>query len=238
MLRIRIAVAGAVLLAGIGGVAAQTETNGSPGKPLPLLQIVERPNKVTTSGHPHMAARVEKKQSPRVHLARRVRHAPARYTSAALAADDTSAADPAAPAPQPNPAFAAVPVPPPQPDPAFAAPAPVRAPDPRELVVNGQTVQVASPSDVNALDLAANDQEAAAAKAPAADVVQPQPQSQPEPQSQPDARAMVVAPSPEQPSQVGSAAWIAQVVAALGGAIAAGVVAWFLIGGIPQRMRG
>jgi hypothetical protein len=36
-------------------------------------------------------------------------------------------------------------------------------------------------------------------------------------------------------SAVGSASWIAQVLAALGGAIAAGVVAWFLIGAGPVR---
>jgi hypothetical protein len=39
-------------------------------------------------------------------------------------------------------------------------------------------------------------------------------------------------------SAVGSASWIAQVLAAFGGAVAAGVVAWFLIGGGPQRMYG
>ena len=37
---------------------------------------------------------------------------------------------------------------------------------------------------------------------------------------------------------MGSASWIAQVLAALGGAVAAGTVAWFLIGGGPQRMYG
>jgi hypothetical protein len=39
-------------------------------------------------------------------------------------------------------------------------------------------------------------------------------------------------------SAVGSASWIAQVLAALGGAIAAGTVAWFLIGAGPARTYG
>jgi hypothetical protein len=39
-------------------------------------------------------------------------------------------------------------------------------------------------------------------------------------------------------SAVGGASWIAQVLAALGGAVAAGAVAWFLIGGGPVRTYG
>lgn len=39
-------------------------------------------------------------------------------------------------------------------------------------------------------------------------------------------------------SRVGSASWIAQVLAALGGAVAAGSVAWFLIGSGPLRTYG
>jgi hypothetical protein len=39
-------------------------------------------------------------------------------------------------------------------------------------------------------------------------------------------------------SKVGSAGWTAQVMAALGGAVAAGAVAWFLIGAGPQRTYG
>ena len=49
----------------------------------------------------------------------------------------------------------------------------------------------------------------------------------------PAARAMLVTPSTSNP--VGSASWIAQILAALLGAIAAGVVAWFLIQPAPER---
>jgi len=50
------------------------------------------------------------------------------------------------------------------------------------------------------------------------------------------ARAMLYRPST--PSPVGSASWIAQLLAALGGAIAAGLVAWFLIRPAPRRHYG
>lgn len=43
---------------------------------------------------------------------------------------------------------------------------------------------------------------------------------------------------PSAPSPVGSASWIAQLLAALGGAIAAGAVAWFLIRPAPERTYG
>jgi hypothetical protein len=49
---------------------------------------------------------------------------------------------------------------------------------------------------------------------------------------------MVMAAAHEDENQVGSASWIAQVLAALGGAIAAGSVAWFWIGASPRRMYG
>lgn len=43
---------------------------------------------------------------------------------------------------------------------------------------------------------------------------------------------------PRTPTPVGSASWIAQLLAALGGAIAAGAVAWFLIRPTPERNFG
>jgi hypothetical protein len=45
----------------------------------------------------------------------------------------------------------------------------------------------------------------------------------------PAVRAMVAAPAYEDTEAVGSASWIAHVLAALGGAFAAGAIAWFLI---------
>jgi hypothetical protein len=37
------------------------------------------------------------------------------------------------------------------------------------------------------------------------------------------------------PSPAGTSAWVAQLLAAIGGAMAAASVAWFLIGSAPQR---
>jgi hypothetical protein len=47
-----------------------------------------------------------------------------------------------------------------------------------------------------------------------------------------------VATAQPQGGEVGSTSWILQVMAALGGAVAAGSVAWFLIGAAPQRTYG
>ena len=56
----------------------------------------------------------------------------------------------------------------------------------------------------------------------------------------PPSQSVVTAPAqqPQHKDPVGSASWIAQVLAALGGAVTAGAVAWFLIGGGPARTYG
>ncbi|MGD0419281.1 MAG: hypothetical protein ABSA68_06865 [Xanthobacteraceae bacterium] len=102
-------------------------------------------------------------------------------------------------------------------DVAFAPPAlqPTAAPTeqaPSQFVVAGQTVQLASPDNVNEIDLAA--------------------------EAEPKSDSMNAVPPPQQGSDVGSTSWIMQVLAALGGAVAAGSVAWFLIGSTPQRTYG
>jgi hypothetical protein len=82
------------------------------------------------------------------------------------------------------------------------------------------------------MDLAANSPNAPAATTTAAavqsDVIEPAPA----------AEAVVAAQAPRSTSPVGSASWFAQVLAALGGAVAAGSAAWFLIGSAPQRTYG
>jgi hypothetical protein len=95
------------------------------------------------------------------------------------------------------------------------------------VVVNDQTVQIASPDQVNEIDLAADDSHAA--EIPADNAA-------------PASQAVFAAPTRDEAEQiaskVGSAAWIAQAMAALSGAVAAGAVAWFLIGAGPQRTYG
>ena len=112
------------------------------------------------------------------------------------------------------------------------SPPAVTEPDPSELIVGGRTVQIATPDEVNEIDLAAKDTDAAsstaAATKPPSHVADAEPAS----------KAVVIARAGLDPSPVGSASWIAKILAALGGAVAAGSLAWFLIGSAPQRTYG
>jgi hypothetical protein len=106
----------------------------------------------------------------------------------------------------------------------------------KAVVVDGQTVPIASPDEANAIDLAAD-------RAAKTDTAKPDAANAPIVQADaaPVVRTVYAAPISKheaQSSPIGSAAWIAQVLAALGGAVTAGVVAWFLIGGGPARMYG
>jgi hypothetical protein len=102
------------------------------------------------------------------------------------------------------------------------------APQQSAVTIEGQTVQVEPPDQINELDLAAGDTKvtpATAAPSDRADAV-------------PAAQTALAAPMHRDSNPVGSASWIAQVLAALGGAVAAGGVAWFLIGSGPVRIYG
>jgi peptidoglycan DL-endopeptidase CwlO len=143
-----------------------------------------------------------------------------------------------------------------------AAALPPQAPPPAassasELVVGGQAVQVRSPNEANELDLAANEPNATAS-APATEPAPPrgsallynlaasaapaESDAAPAASAAPAAiLATAVEPAPADVAQVkspiGSAFWIMQIVAALGGAAAAGAAAWYLIGSAPPRIR-
>lgn len=122
-----------------------------------------------------------------------------------------------------------------------ASKGPSQAPSPasREVVVAGQTVQVASPTDVNAIDLAANDHAAQtndAAPPSAAASTPPSLREVGNPEQKSDSATAAL--SRKSKSAVGSTSWILQVLAALGGAVTAGSLAWFLIGSTPQRTYG
>jgi hypothetical protein len=117
--------------------------------------------------------------------------------------------------------------------PQIAAPA---AGTPSELIVNGQTVQVASADEVNEIDLAAGDASVAnaASRGPKlASNTPPSAVAEAAAKSEPTTAALVEAPTPE----MGTTSWILQVLAALGGAIAAGAVAWFLMRSAPPRVE-
>jgi hypothetical protein len=216
MLNIRIVTAGAVILVmAAGSAAAQTATGTAPGKPIPLLTILKQPDKTKTKLHAANKLHATKmsRRVGKIHTAAKGKwtHRTAIAKAAAPVVTDAVTAD-AAPAPQPASSFT--------------------APAPNEFVVGGRTVQVASPDNVNDMDLAANSPNAPAATTTAAavqsDVIEPAPA----------AEAVVAAQAPRSTSPVGSASWFAQVLAALGGAVAAGSAAWFLIGSAPQRTYG
>jgi hypothetical protein len=114
--------------------------------------------------------------------------------------------------------------------PATLQPGPAIAP-PSELVIDGQTVRVASPDDANEIDLATNEQGALPVAAPAVKAASTETAA---PTDKSDSAAAAVSQTPS--SKVGSTSWLMQVMAALGAAVAAGSVAWFLIGSAPQRM--
>lgn len=222
---IRIVAAGALIsVITVGGAMAQTVTDTGAGKPIQLLRVATQPDKTKLKPH---AKRIMKIRTAAKRTGRRHRLAVERPIHVA------EAAKPAAPAAAPADVWANVtPVTAPA-TVASAASAPqlaAAAPEstPSELVVGGQTVHVVSPDDANEIDRAADAQiapsvaatpSAVATAAPAADIA-------------------TVARAHEQTSHVGSASWIAQILAALGGAAAAGSAAWFLMGSAPQRTYG
>jgi hypothetical protein len=130
----------------------------------------------------------------------------------------------------------------PQPAPAVSN-EPVIDSEPDEIMGNGHIVQPAVPEGVDTPRLTAGSQQPAATAATiampgspvAAQVATPADAAAPKPA----VHAMIVKASPQSdPSLVGSASWIAHVLAALGGAITAGAVAWFLIGPTARRTYG
>jgi hypothetical protein len=114
---------------------------------------------------------------------------------------------------------------------------PVSAGTPNELVVDGQTIQVASADQANEIDLAANDAGVASDASLGAAGARSAPATEaPEAATSSPTTRVAFAQMPR--AEVGSTSWLLQVLAALGGAVAAGVVAWFLMGSSPQRMHG
>ncbi len=242
MPRIRIAAAGAALLLLSGltasGAAAQTATDQTAGQPLQLLRwlhLTSQASKPATGPRAKLADRKTVRTAAAVTKHRR----PPTKTAEAMPPTSNWPADNAV-APT---------------DATTMAPAPLTAltpgvPVPNELIVAGQTVQLASPEEVNELDIAANDTQPLAREAAPADTASPISAKNQVAEATSKSDSLMV--TPQQPSasqvssqvgnpvrsQVGTASWIAQVLAALGGAVAAGSVAWFLIGVTPQRTYG
>lgn len=251
MLSHRIAPAGAVLLAvTIGSAAAQEQTSQvqtSAGKPLQLLQFARHEAKHETKAPLHPHARTVEKPTKPAEVKRRIAkktvakhhkmfaavhshavnsHRVAEAASAPAPAPAAAQPTPAAPQPSMWPAVnAATPG-------SIAVPVPAAAAEnvkteqvvsdaPDAIVTDGKVAQAAPPPEANPPELAADPHPAAAEPAPANTTA-----------AAPVVRAMMATAAPAESdvkNPVGSASWLLQVLAALGGALAAGAVAWFLI---------
>lgn len=261
----RIAATSAVLLAlAAGSASAQTATTTAPGQPLPLLQIFQK-NEDTAAVKPHHRARYVRRRVARTRVANytsvAMRHAfmevqpapePAQpeATPATATQATTTTAVPANIWPTPDltlpgtegltpTATAAAPVAnepvgpavPANPNEVLAAAyhtvqvAPQVTPPSTAQQTPPNTVQVAQANTMSPPDIVADQPHEAANPAKASNHVA----------SWPAQQVMVATPEPQNPNPVGSPTWIAHVLAALGGAIAAGAVAWFLINPLPAR---
>lgn len=240
------AIAGALT---VGAAAAQTTGSEPAGQPLALLAGLRPPHATTTHelhahrtktmSHAGTANGASKKTAAATRMKRTAlagntgrtvaapppaANLPVQTASDAL--PENSAQTPQTAPPQtalPSLAAAADNALAPAPDAVAADSQPVSG----SVVVDGQTVEVAPPDQVNAIDLAADDHRDAAAMVADHDDA-----------AAPAVRTVLAAPARQYPGAVGSVSWMAQILAALGGAVAAGAVAWFLIGSGPQRMYG
>jgi hypothetical protein len=241
MPRIRIATAGAFILLSLavtlGSAAAQSVTTGSVGKPLPLLQFTRHKSKTRLPLHHRVAVVTKKKRVFRQRIAKHVvakprraivdarpTPAPAQIVSSAIPAKSTIPANiwptDGAVTPDSMPALT-----PDQPAPSVTT-EPTVDTDPDQIVTGSHSVRAALPNGLNQA-------------APSADPVQTTTVAATAPA--PVVHAMVVTAEPRSltaQSPISSASWLAHVLAALGGAVAAGVVAWFLIKPAPERTYG
>jgi hypothetical protein len=218
MLKFCIVTAGAALIMA-GSASAQTAGSAAPGKPISLLQVLLHPAKAkanakinphTKLAHSHTAKSGKKFASRKIHLAAR-REDPA--PSSEAAAPEAAAAT-VWPAADTSSSAATAP-----------EPAATSAPDAQsslsEMVVDGHTVQIAAPDEVNAIDLAADEPHEIARE-----------QQIHKDDGPLESPRIALA---RQDNDESRDAWYEELLATLGGALAAGSVAWLLIGFAPPR---
>jgi len=202
---LRIATAGAALLVLTAGSTIAQPTGTATSKPISILKILAPSDNLKIKPHGHRLGM----PTWRTHAF--AAHQKTRHLLAVAPAQADIWADPEA--------ARATQVASDEPEQQGAAVAAESAPS--ALLVGGRAVRVVSPDDANEIDLAADAPEVAASKGPRTDIAAAQP---------PETVAVARAPSP-----AGTSAWVAQLLAAIGGAMAAASVAWFLIGSAPQR---
>jgi hypothetical protein len=227
MLILRFITAGAVLVMAVGAAAAQSAAAGdTAGKPVSLSQVAGQPE--TTAAKPHSrfahrrAARRLAKKSHDHATEAAAEDADQPEQSAATSSAPAAAAPTAAVSASAAGAWATNATPLPGVATDATAPTVVPAIDQNlsALVGGGRTVQISEPDQFNAIDLAA-DHQATTTLSNATDIQ--------------TAAPVAVA----QPDDHSRDAWYEEIIAVLGGAAAAGTVAWFLIiGAAPQRMFG
>jgi hypothetical protein len=259
MVRHRIIAASSVLLAvTIGSAAAQQETSaGKPLQLLqfarhavkaPLHQRARAAEKLAKPAEAkrHIAKNIVAKHHKMFAAIRSHALHPHKIAETAPAPEPTRPAPAAPPAtiwPAVNaaaPASVAMPVPPAAPQNVTTEQVVSDAPD--DIAANGRVSQpaiLAPPNDSAVEHHAAAAETPAPAQSAAPDTTAPAQNTAPETAApaqsaaaEPVVRAMVATPDLTESnaqSPVGSASWMLQVLAAFGGAVAAGVVAWFLI---------
>jgi hypothetical protein len=217
MLNIRIITAGAMMVMMTGVAAAQSDASAPAGKPISLLQGLLHPAKQKLKAHTKSAHRqtttFSRRASRKSHLLAQSDD-PASAASASPVAAQTTPAAEAAPTAETMAASAwpadtatSLPAASPLADAASPGqPAPAQSSS-SAMPVDGSAVQVSSPDEINAIDLAAD------ASHPAAPAV--------------------VALAQQDDGQSNRDAWYEELLATLGGAFAAASVAWFLIGSVP-----
>jgi hypothetical protein len=257
VLSLRIVTTGAVFLTlAAGSASAQTATAAAPGKPLPLLQIFQKNEDTVVT--PHHRARYARRRAPKTRVANHatgaMRHAymevqpapepalPETTQATAVPANIWPTPDLTPPGMEgltPTPAAAVptasepfTPAAPVNPNAVLAAAyhtvqiAPQVTPPSTTQVTPQNTVRVAQASTVIPTDAAADLPHDATNMAKASNPVP----------SGPVQHVMVTTAEPQNPNPVGSPTWIVHVLAALGGAIAAGAFTWFLINPLPTRI--
>jgi hypothetical protein len=238
MLRIGIVAARAIvavflIMSGmtVGGAMAQTAANGAPGQPIQLLPIAQQGKAAAKSAakpadKSPVKSRVALRRKTKAYVAaaRARHHAAPQLADADPASRSATPTAPAAAAPADDPAIAA----------AAAQPEPIPAGAP---IAAHHTTQVAAPKAVKESDLAAPDAGVAVNAASPTVVAAAAPSMREVADVTPKSESADVAAAPRE-SEVGSVSWILQVLGALGGAVTAGAVAWFLIGRSPQQIYG
>jgi hypothetical protein len=208
---LRIATAGAALLVLTAGTTIAQPTGTATSKPISILKILAPTDNTRTRPHSHRAGAPTWKSHATAH--QKARHLLAVAPAGAVQADVWGDAE----------ATTATQVASDEPEQQGAAAAET---EPTALVVGGRPIQVVSPDDANEIDLAADVPEVPATKGPRSDIAEA---------TQPPQVETVAVAQAHEPSPAGTSAWVAQLLAAIGGAMAAASVAWFLIGSAPQR---